>query len=439
MRFCGENVTDRRCMSASSSSEEATGGGGGGGGAGESDPVQLAQKIHKRLASDPAVALPVQAHYRATHAMARLQHALTATRAARDEGGGHEGDDETATRAVLMALTCAGVAVARRIALAHEQDPASELQTTLALLMVLVTVAAAGRAADGGPDALTHDPLQTLRAHEDRSTAAALDAAAATARSADWKGALDAAASDPAHVCRSVLGALHFQTTPFDLPQLAAVALVFFRASAGATAIGLFDAVAPGRFVSMSVGGALALEPARRDERLAAVVSAAESEAGQTILRDLQLSFLLPRRVVGVRRAVLLPRATNASVTAGHATVLNAAHESALRGAEWEWAHSESETVRACALLAGLAVLLSRGDVRKEDAFAGRVALPFLETLPPGPEVVRIALVESRGEWICWRQRAGGAGGAGGGVEVLTRRAGHDGLLDAVLVCSARL
>ena len=133
-----------------------------------------------------------------------------------------------------------------------------------------------------------------------------------------------------------------------------------------------------------------------------------------------------------MRRAVLLSRATNAEITKNHAVVLNSAHESALRAAEWEWSHNSSETVRMCALLAGLAVLLSAGDIRKEDAFAGRLSLPFFETLPPTASVTRITLLESTGEWICWQQSRGR-------VEVFARRAGHEGLLDCVLVFTSLL
>ena len=135
-----------------------------------------------------------------------------------------------------------------------------------------------------------------------------------------------------------------------------------------------------------------------------------------------------------MRRTVLLPRDTNVQITKHHAAALNAAHESALRGASWEWGHAQSSTVTMCALLAGVAILLNRdGDVRKDDAFAGRVALPFLETLPPARGQPRLALLPGTGDWVVWRQTASGA------TDVLLRKPGHDGFLDAVLIFTSLL
>ena len=59
-----------------------------------------------------------------------------------------------------------------------------------------------------------------------------------------------------------------------------------------------------------------------------------------------------------------------------------------MAGAEFIWQHSKDELERACALLAGVAILTTRGGedpIRKKDAFVGRVSLPFLETTPPPP------------------------------------------------------
>ncbi len=52
-----------------------------------------------------------------------------------------------------------------------------------------------------------------------------------------------------------------------------------------------------------------------REKKLLAIAQAAESEMGQSILRDLVLSFLLPASIIGVRRGLLLSRA--ASTEAG--------------------------------------------------------------------------------------------------------------------------
>ena len=68
----------------------------------------------------------------------------------------------------------------------------------------------------------------------------------------------------------------------------------------------LFDQAAPGAQYSMKA--ASILDDGDRASRLKALVDAAESELGQAVLRDLQLSFELPRSVVGMRRTALLGR-----------------------------------------------------------------------------------------------------------------------------------
>ena len=55
-----------------------------------------------------------------------------------------------------------------------------------------------------------------------------------------------------------------------------------------------------------------------REKKLLAVAQAAESEMGQSILRDLVLSFLLPASVIGVRRGLLLSRAASTEAGVDH-------------------------------------------------------------------------------------------------------------------------
>ena len=160
------------------------------------------------------------------------------------------------------------------------------------------------------------------------------------------------------------------------------------------------------------------------------LLSGASSRVPSQCLRDLLLSFQLPRAVVGVRRTILLPREVNVVITKEHTIELNDAHESALRGSDWEWKHSKQALTRACALLAGLAILLNRGDIRKDDAFAGFVSLPFLETLPPESDGVRLALLEDTGEWVAFKASK---------LEILVRRPGFRGLEDCVLVLTSLL
>lgn len=125
------------------------------------------------------------------------------------------------------------------------------------------------------------------------------------------------------------------------------------------------------------------------------------------------LSFTLPPGVVGVRRVPLLGREANRIATEQHTAMLGAAHECAMRGAEWTWKEDEEEIHKTCALLAGLCIQMAgRGgtadSIRKADAFHGRVQLPFLETDPPPAGVARIGFVPHRNEWVVYRVNRNG-------------------------------
>ena len=122
------------------------------------------------------------------------------------------------------------------------------------------------------------------------------------------------------------------------------------------------------------------------------------------MLRDLILSFKLPRSVVRIRRTCLLSRESNKEATENYSTILTGAHDAAMRGAPWSYAEDPDPTHKMCALLAGLAVQLCRNSqsVRKDDMFYGRVELPFLETTTPDPFVPRLALIEHTGDWVVY-------------------------------------
>lgn len=194
-----------------------------------------------------------------------------------------------------------------------------------------------------------------------------------------------------------------------------------------------------------------------------------ESELGQAILRDLVLSFTLPRRVVGVRRTALLSRACNARITNDYATQLQTAHEVALRGCAWTFSNDDDVIHRTAALLAGLATLLLAGStraVRTEDMFAGYVRLPFLETAPPPKNHTpgkslgkrafalhdastanvsdggytrlrhdsRLMLMEHTNEWIVYSMPRAADTNAASSPCVLMRQSGYDGLCHALLL-----
>jgi hypothetical protein len=86
-----------------------------------------------------------------------------------------------------------------------------------------------------------------------------------------------------------------------------------------------------------------------------------------------------------------------------------------------------------CALLAGLAVIMGRsGDMRKDDAFRGRVSLPFLETTPPPDGAVRLTLLPESHSWLVWSMDARSKE-----LKVEMRQTGYEGFTKAVLVFSS--
>lgn len=56
------------------------------------------------------------------------------------------------------------------------------------------------------------------------------------------------------------------------------------------------------------------------------------------------------------------------------------------------------------ALLAGFALTMARhkDDIRKGDAFSGKLCLPFLDCPPPPQHAIRMALLPETGEWCVY-------------------------------------
>ena len=210
-------------------------------------------------------------------------------------------------------------------------------------------------------------------------------------------------------------------------PDHGALADLFFRNSAACMAHNLLLKDGPGDFVSLRAATGNAVP---REKRLLALAQAGESEAGQSVLRDLLLSFLLPSSVVGVRRHLLMSRAASTAAGVDHADEVNQAHSCAMAGTEFIWLHGTNPLERACAILAGVAVLITKGGedpIRKQDAFVGRVGLPFFETKPPNPGVKRLALVPDQRRWVLYKV------GKDNAPSVLCNLRGFDGFCDALL------
>lgn len=162
------------------------------------------------------------------------------------------------------------------------------------------------------------------------------------------------------------------------------------------------------------------LSPEDLSERMVALATAAEGEFGGTAMRDLLLSFLLPRHIVGVRHTLLLTREAHQQARIGHGPILNHAHSVAMMGAikVWEDEHALFGPLhRACALLSGFAMLTSPGGrdaLRVAVAFDGLVQLPFLIERSSRVAAVGAACAGSVGAAAAIR--GGGPSSAAGGL-----------------------
>ena len=350
----------------SSSSSEAP--------AAQIDVEAVAGKIHRKLAIAAGDGLAVAQHASAVRNLVRLRDALV-------------GGAQLSTRASECIL-CAGVAVHRRRLVAWEMH----LDVTRMLLFAALVLGllAPGDAED--PDHLPERDERLLR-----------DWHVCTAREAARMGEADGFVVESGMATAAALRQARRVGDASVIEELSKLAAVFFEAHAVVLLQRALCDTAPS-FLSLDALGALdSLNAVDADAQLIAIASAAESEAGQQVLRDLILSFSLPREVVGKRSTLLLSRAAHATATESYVETLNAAHDAAMRGAEHTLSNSDSPLLRCCAVLAGLALIVAKGtEARKAIAFNGLVALPFLETLPPSSGKRRLALLPDCGSWVCF-------------------------------------
>jgi hypothetical protein len=215
---------------------------------------------------------------------------------------------------------------------------------------------------------------------------------------------------------------------------------IFFRHTAQQLAARQLKQEDDNDFLSLSASAfasAATMGMGPSDSRIAAVVAAAESEAGQSVLRDLILSFMLPANIIGIRQTLLLSREAAHAATIEFAEEVQYGHEAAMAGAEYLMQNTNDELRLSCVLLAGLACLTTRDGadpIRKGNAFGGRVSLPFLETEPPSnPEAHRIALLPESRTWVLYKL------GRGGKPQVVSSVSDYDGLRLAVAGLAAVL
>lgn len=200
------------------------------------------------------------------------------------------------------------------------------------------------------------------------------------------------------------------------LGRLGLVAAQYYRAQSTACIqkILLADASAGG-FGGLGSMRLKRLSNTERDEKLFAIVQAADSEAGQQLIRDLALSFWLPAHLVGVRRALLLPRAVQTAAGVDFPELMSRAHNLAMAGSEYVWKNSRAPSEKIVVLLAGLALMTTTTSskqtsdvVRKAVAFNGRVQLPFLEQVPPtgdDAKLPRLCLIPHANRWVSYAVR----------------------------------
>ena len=371
-------------------------------------------------------------HRSAVNAMGELQNLLR----------GINGD---ADRDVRMLLLYAGISVQRRLTLGADGEEGSDLEVTLALLFIL-QVLCDGRARSPEPQCTGHSPAMSPSLFPEAGATAPRpvpgpdtpplpDAESEAiwedqqtiekASAISLKEIMQHVESDgdsawaqvmrlsPAAVCRACVSEGPRLGSDGTLRTVARLGKLFFRNSALTLQYNMLEAQDPGRenrmsFLTLSTADIMtSANDDLRDAKLAALVDSGESEAGQQVLRDMILSFTLPQSVIGVRRLPLLSREANAIATEQYTVLLGEAHEAAMHGAEWTWKEDPNPIHKMAALLSGLCIMMagkggSADIIRKKDAFAGRVQLPFLETAPPEAGLPRLGYVPHRNEWIVY-------------------------------------
>tara|TARA_B110000046_G_scaffold170046_1_gene189673 strand:+ start:153 stop:1121 length:969 start_codon:yes stop_codon:yes gene_type:complete len=242
--------------------------------------------------------MAVADHRKATEAMLRMRDLLLDS-------------DEPVAGDVKMSLTCAGIAMQRRVLMADDTVPAVQAQiaTTMALLFVLVVLcngnpprpSGAGSSDDGCMDCDLEDDQEerddsiAIAAWE--STSIMSEIAAADGAAADgWTAVL----RSPGSLCQTCLVTAARRSHEMTLGELANMGALFFRTSARALAVSLFDRAGHpaddgSAFLTLDTVGFMAQANNNLDERLLSITDCAESEAGQQV-RSTYLEPFLPLR-----------------------------------------------------------------------------------------------------------------------------------------------
>lgn len=388
----------------------------------EVDVLSLAmralQNIKTAIESDS-----VRAHKRAVAKLCRLKLRLEAS------------DD--LSKDVAQVLVSAGAIVNRAVTFATNEDDRSDLGITLSLLFGLVILCKTC------PPARDQEELEGLK-----ETLAVYDAFCIAGDRENYI---------PHHVAAGAL--LRQWSTPDGVAPTAIArhaAQRFFRSTSAAMFLSKILEAADddeeeddAMFCSLSVGAMLEeANPEMKEKRLRGIVDGADSEVGQQarrleiqwhtlsnltvcsfpqVLRDLILSFLLPRELLGTRKTLLLTREASKRAGVEHGLLLSQAHDAAMRGAPYSYSDDENDVHKICALLAGLAMLqlakAKNADVRIATPFDGIVQIGFLE-LTPCAHKKRLVYDEEVDTWRVYSQSP---------LTVHARGAGLDGLRACIL------
>lgn len=403
---------------------------------------KLCRRVHRKLAVSLQNTLSVAEHQTAVRAMLAARDAVLR---------GVE-----LTPAAHTSLLCSGVAVLRRTqADVETEESVRLLKTTLALIFSLLVLSEGHceleqdefeETPNKGPGTENHKPRRIARESEElllcRDESALADSVLGetTTQNSSWSTLVR---SNEA-VGKAALQEARHVRDPQAMVALQDLATTFFRCKASYMLLKMLSEVetsgaevtggkrGAASFLTLDTVSMLNEANEMQSDKLASIVDAAESEAGQATLRDIILSFKLPRSVVGVRRVLSLPRMANAIAVKSYTEILNSAHETAMRGAAWSWTSNDDQIHKISAVLAGLAVILAKTSeaIRKGDAFAGRIILPFIECIPPGKDVVRLGLVEETGEWVVFSVKDTGT------PRVRFRGTGFNGFCEAALLFS---
>jgi len=329
-----------------------------------------------------------------------------------------------------MALTCSGVHVFKRIVCGGQSDTATDdLKRTMALLFVLIVLSHRERSdfdtsatGDVGEDVEMEDGDEKEEEEEEEGNVPSLlkeetlfskwqasclnlkTSGIVTSDDEDLKSDLP-----HAHVCRLCMQIADQRADMLTIERATELANVFFHQSSLAMSLQLFNQLSKqgADFLTLSSASFLAAATNESNVKLAAIADIAESEAGQSVLRDFILSFTLPRNVLGIRKTCLLTRSANNRATKEYPMILNDAHDAAMRGATYSWSDDPKTIHKICALLAGIAVILTKNaqSIRRDDAFQGRMSLPFLETCiePQHEYQPRMQYVSESDDWIVYK------------------------------------